>query len=126
MALELLQRFEHPIEHLRSKSWEEFATSGAPEMDYVVTVCDQAAGEVCPIWPGKPMTAHWGFPDPAKFQGDERQTRRFFEQVYGDINHLLVSFVALSLESLDPQAITEHLKALEAAAPEPRLLSGPG
>ena len=118
VALELLQRFEHPIEHLRSKSWEEFAVADAPAMDFVVTVCDQAAGEVCPIWPGKPLSAHWGFPDPAKFEGDEVQTRQFFEHVYGDINQLLTRFVGLSLDSMNPQDIARHLRELEATAPE--------
>ncbi len=120
VALELLQIFEHSTQHLRSKSWEEFATADAPTMDFVVTVCDQAAGEVCPIWPGKPMTAHWGFADPAKFQGNEKQTRQFFEQVYGEINQLLTRFVGLSLESMDPKDIARHLRELEAAAPEQR------
>jgi arsenate reductase len=120
MALEVLHRFDHSTEDLRSKSWEEFAADGAPAMDFVVTVCDQAAGEVCPVWPGAPMAAHWGFPDPARFVGTEEETRAFFQKVYGDINRLLSMFVILPLDSMSYDEVRQKMQALEAQAPEQR------
>jgi arsenate reductase len=108
-TIELLQRFDHATEELRSKSWDEFASANAPEMDFVVTVCDQAAGEVCPVWPGKPATAHWSFPDPAKFEGTELETRNFFSQVYGQINKALAVFVNLPIQSLDENELKKKL-----------------
>src|SRR5262249_50678681 len=77
-AVELLRRLHYPTAELRSKDWQEFAKPGAPPLDFVFTVCDQAAGEVCPFWPGQPMTAHWGVPDPAAFNGSEAEKRAFF------------------------------------------------
>ena len=108
-TIELLERFEHPVNELRSKSWDEFAGADAPQMDFVITVCDQAAGEVCPVWPGQPASAHWSFPDPAKFVGSEDETRKFFEGVYGEINKALAVFVNLPLESLDENELTKKL-----------------
>src|SRR5690242_17587746 len=81
-ALDLLQRNHIATDDLRSKSWDEFAAPGAPELDFVFTVCDQAAGEVCPIWPGQPMTAHWGVPDPAAVEGTDEEKRRAFLDAY--------------------------------------------
>lgn len=85
---------------LRSKSWDEFAGPGAPELDFVFTVCDSAAGEVCPIWPGQPMTAHWGFPDPAAFVGSETEKRAFFQEVFRQIRTRIELFISLPMESL--------------------------
>ncbi len=109
---EVLQRFDHPTEHLRSKSWDEFAGAGAPKMDFIITVCDQAAGEVCPVWPGKPAVAHWSFPDPAKFEGSDEQKRAFFTKVYGMINNALSLFVSLRLEALESAALKQKLAAI--------------
>src|SRR5215469_12797530 len=85
LALDLLEKAHLDTSRLRSKSWNEFAEPGAPVMDFVFTVCDQAAGEVCPVWPGNPVTAHWGFSDPAAFVGSEAARRTFFAQVFGQI-----------------------------------------
>ena len=117
-TFELLQRFDHPTEDLRSKSWGEFATVGAPQMDFVITVCDQAAGEVCPVWPGRPATAHWSFPDPAKFEGPEAEKRKFFAEVYGQINKALAVFVNLPIESLDENVLKKKLAQIGDAISE--------
>jgi arsenate reductase (thioredoxin) len=118
-ALDLLQKLNHPIDGLRSKDWEEFAQSGAPEMDFVFTVCDRAAGEVCPVWPGQPMTAHWGFPDPARFEGTEPEKRALFADVYGQIHNRLSIFVSLPLASLDRLSLKKRLDELGQRAPQP-------
>ena len=81
LTLDLLARLNFPVAGLRSKSWDEFAAPAAPVLDFVFTVCDQAAGEVCPIWPGQPITAHWGFPDPVSFSGTEAEKRAFFAEI---------------------------------------------
>lgn len=114
-TIALLERFEHPVDDLRSKSWDEFAGADAPQMDFVITVCDQAAGEVCPVWPGKPATGHWSFPDPAKFEGRETEKRKFFDRVYGQINKALSVFVNLPLESLDEAELKRRLAEIGAA-----------
>ena len=100
-ALELLEKLHLPIRGLRSKSWNEFARPGAPLMDFVFTVCDQAAGEVCPVWPGNPVTAHWGVSDPAAVQGTEAEQRRAFREVYVVLENRIKLFVALPIEKLD-------------------------
>jgi arsenate reductase len=105
----VLHRFDHPTEHLRSKSWDEFASADAPKMDFIITVCDQAAGEVCPVWPGKPATAHWGFPDPAKFEGPEDEKRKFFTTVYGQIANAITALVTLPIDSLDENELKRRL-----------------
>ena len=99
-ALELLCRMRLPTEGLRSKSWEEFARPGAPTMDFVFTVCDQAASEVCPIWPGQPITAHWGLPDPAAVAGSEAQRNAAFADAFRMLERRIRIFTALPLESL--------------------------
>jgi arsenate reductase len=104
---------------LRSKDWEEFAQSGAPEMDFVFTVCDKAASEVCPVWPGQPMSAHWGFPDPAHFEGPEPERRALFADVYGQIHNRLSIFVSLPLTSLDRLSLKKRLDELGQRAPQP-------
>lgn len=94
---------------LRSKSWDEFAGPGAPELDFVFTVCDNAAGEVCPIWPGQPMTAHWGFPDPAAFVGSEIEKRAFFQEVFRQIRTRIELFISLPMVSLDRLSLQRKL-----------------
>ena len=111
-TLALLTRFEHPIADLRSKSWDEFCGEDAPIMDFVITVCDQVAGEACPLWPGKPATAHWGLPDPAKFEGTEAETQALFNKTYGRINKILSVFVNLPFEKLDTETLRQKLADL--------------
>jgi len=96
----------------RSKSWDEFATPDAPQMDFVITVCDQAAGEVCPIWPGKPVTAHWGFEDPAAATGTDDEKRKVFDKVYRQIMNRVSQFVNLPLHMLDHSAIQREMRAI--------------
>jgi arsenate reductase len=114
-TLDVLRKHGHATEGLRSKSWDEFAMPGAPTMDIVITVCDSAAGEVCPVWPGRPATAHWGFPDPAAFQGSDNDKRAFFAEVYGRIEKRLEAFAALNLDRLDPARLKHALGALAEA-----------
>jgi arsenate reductase len=94
---------------LRSKSWDEFATLDAPKLDFVFTVCDQAAGEVCPVWPGQPMTAHWGFPDPAAFEGTQTEKRAFFQEVFRQIRTRIELFISLPMASLDRLSLQRRL-----------------
>jgi arsenate reductase len=100
-ALELLRKNRLPTEGLRSKSWQEFARPGAPKLDFVFTVCDQAAGEVCPIWPGQPMTAHWGINDPAAATGAEEAKRKAFFRAYNELTTRISLFLNLPLDKLD-------------------------
>lgn len=108
-ALDLLQKLNHPVAALRSKSWDEFAVPGAPELDFVFTVCDNAAGEVCPLWPGQPMTAHWGIPDPAAVEGSEAERRAAFADAYGRMHNRLAIFTSLPLASLDRLTLQKRL-----------------
>lgn len=108
-AIEQLRAIGYPTVGLRSKSWDEFAAPGAPHMDFVFTVCDKAAGEMCPIWPGHPMTAHWGFEDPAAVQGPDANKRRAFAQVFHQIRNRVQSFIALPLDELDEAAIKREI-----------------
>jgi protein-tyrosine-phosphatase len=101
IALALLQRMNLPIEGLRSKDWEEFARPGAPHMDFVFTVCDRAAAEVCPIWPGQPMTAHWGIEDPAAVEGRDADKWLAFRQTFRTLDNRIKIFMSLPLASLD-------------------------
>lgn len=110
MALQELSRLRIPTDGLRSKSWQEFAQPGAPEMDFVFTVCDQAAGEVCPVWPGQPVTAHWGMPDPAAVEGSEEARRNAFHDAAVTMKRRLDLMLALPLASLDRLAIQKHVK----------------
>jgi protein-tyrosine-phosphatase len=105
LALEELERHHLRTSRLRSKSWDEFARTGAPVMDFVFTVCDQAAGELCPVWPGNPVTAHWGVPDPAALQGTDAEQRRAFREAYVVLENRIKLFVALPIEKLDRLAI---------------------
>ena len=116
-ALEILRRRNHRTDHLRSKDWNEFSAPGAPEMDFVFTVCDRAAGEVCPVWPGQPVSAHWGFPDPAAVEGPEAVIRAAFADVYREIATRIETFTSLPFESLDRLALGRRLDELGASRP---------
>lgn len=109
LALEELERHHLPTTGLRSKSWSEFACHGAPVMDFVFTVCDQAAGEACPVWPGNPMTAHWGVPDPAAVEGTEAEQHRAFRTAYLVLENRIKIFVALPIERLDRLVIKRQV-----------------
>jgi len=111
-ALELLRRQNYATERLRSKSWNEFARLGAEPLDFVFTVCDNAAGEVCPIWPGQPMTAHWGMPDPAAAQGNETERRLAFADTMRMLHNRIGVFVSLPLASLDKLSLQNRLQAI--------------
>ncbi len=108
-ALVLLKRLGRPTGAFRSKSWDEFAASGAPQLDFVITVCDNAAGEVCPIWPGGPLKAHWGVPDPAAVTGAEREVAAAFAETYERLAKRIDAFIALPLENLDHAALKASL-----------------
>jgi len=108
-TLALLTGLGHDVSGFRSKSWDEFAKPGAPEMDFVFTVCDDAAGEVCPIWPGHPATAHWGIPDPAKATGTPAQIQVDFDQAYKMLATRIGVFVSLPLDKLERVALQQHL-----------------
>jgi protein-tyrosine-phosphatase len=111
-ALELLQRLNHPVDDLRSKDWAEFAEPDAPKMDFVFTVCDRAAAEQCPYWPGQPMTAHWGLPDPAEVAGSEAEKHLAFADTYRMLRNRISIFVNLPLGSLDKLALQQELDRL--------------
>lgn len=108
-AIEFLLKAGLPIDGLRSKSWDEFALPGAPEMDFVLTVCDQAAGEQCPFWPGKPMSAHWGVADPAGVEGTEDQKRRAFKDTAATLQKRIELFTALPGATLDRMSLKSAL-----------------
>jgi protein-tyrosine-phosphatase len=101
LAIDLLKSLGIPAEGFRSKRWDEFAHPGAPELDLVVTVCDNAAGEVCPIWPGGPVRAHWGVPDPAAIEGDEATRRNAFRAAYEQLDRKIRLLTSLRIEDLD-------------------------
>lgn len=111
-ALELLGRHGLPTTGLRSKSWDEFAGPGAPPVDFVFTVCDQAAGEACPFWPGQPMTAHWGIADPAAVEGSDEAKRRAFFKAYNELHQRLSLFVSLPIERLDRMTLKARLEEI--------------
>jgi protein-tyrosine-phosphatase len=113
-ALALLDRLGYPTAALRSKSWDEFARDGAPQMDFVFTVCDNAANEVCPIWPGQPMTAHWGIPDPAAVIGDEKKSLTAFRDAFTALRRRIELFAALPVKSLDRIALKKQLDEIGA------------
>ena len=114
MALALLEENGIPAEGARSKSWDEFAADGAPKMDFVFTVCDDAAGEACPIWPGRPATAHWGIEDPAKVEGPEFKQRAAFENALNFMRNRIAAFVSLPLESIDSMSLASKLRGIGA------------
>lgn len=109
LALETLAKHHIPTEGLRSKNWEEFAVPGAPQMDFVFTVCDQAAGEVCPVWPGQPMTAHWGQPDPAAATGPLEVQERAFREAFVTMQRRIQLMLALPLASLERLALQNQI-----------------
>jgi arsenate reductase (thioredoxin) len=111
-ALQLLQSLGHDISGFRSKSWSEFADPGAPLLDFVFTVCDNAAGEVCPVWPGQPMTAHWGVPDPALAKGSPAEVALAFKDTYRMLNQRIGIFTSLPLRSLDRLSLQKKLRDL--------------
>lgn len=108
-AIEQVGKTGYPVDKLRSKSWDEFAGPDAPHMDFIITVCDNAAGEVCPYWPGHPATAHWGFEDPAAVEGTDAQKRAAFEKVFKQILARMNSFVSLPVHLLDKHAIQREI-----------------
>ncbi len=111
-ALELLKSMRYETDGLRSKSWDEFAKPDSPELDFVFTVCDKVKGEVCPLWPGQPITAHWGEPDPAAFIGTDEQKRRFFFRVYTELENRIKLFISLPVESLNRFALERRVREI--------------
>jgi arsenate reductase len=112
LAIELLQRMNLPIEGFRSKSWDEFAVAGAPPIDFIFTVCDNAAGEVCPVWPGKPMTAHWGIADPAAIEGTEAEKAFAFGKALKELETRIKLFASLPIDSLDRMTLQSRLREI--------------
>lgn len=117
MTLRLLRDLRYDTAGLRSKSWDEFAGPGAPELDFVFTVCDGAANEVCPVWPGQPMTAHWGVEDPAAFVGPAEKTSQFFRRVYSYLENRIKLFTALPIASLDRLSLQGRLEEIGRTLP---------
>lgn len=111
-SLETLKAMGLPTGGYRSKSWDEFAAPGAPPIDFIFTVCDNAAGEACPVWPGKPVTAHWGIPDPAAVEGTDRQKRDAFREAATALRRRIELFLALPIEKLDAQSLRANLQAI--------------
>ena len=109
MTIQILRQTGYAVDGLRSKGWDEFAVPGAPRMDFVITVCDSAAGEVCPVWPGQPMTAHWGFEDPSQAKGTEEERRRVFQRVFRQITARIQLFLSLPMEQLDALSLQQRL-----------------
>lgn len=108
-ALKTLAAYNYPADGYRSKSWDEFADAGAPKMDFVFTVCDSAAGEACPVWPGQPMTAHWGIEDPAAVEGTDIEKERAFAEAFRFMRNRIGAFVSLPMKSLDAMALQRKL-----------------
>ena len=117
LALELLQKNKIPTEHLRSKPWDEFEKPGAPKLNFVFTVCDKAASETCPVWPGQPMTAHWGIADPAAVTGTDEQKRIAFFNAFRELSQRIRLFTSLPIRSLDGIKLQERLNAIGRTAP---------
>lgn len=111
-AIERVQQLGYPAENLRSKSWEEFEGDDATRMDIVITVCDNAAGEVCPIWPGHPITAHWGFEDPAAAEGSDNEKRAAFQAIHKQIEEHVVHLLKLPLDTLDATQLATELRKI--------------
>jgi arsenate reductase len=112
LAVELLRRMSLPAEGFRSKSWDEFAAAGAPPIDFIFTVCDNAAGEVCPVWPGKPMTAHWGIADPAAVEGTEANKAFAFRKALKELETRIKLFTSLPIDSLDRMTLQSRLREI--------------
>ena len=112
LAIELLRKNRLPTDGLRSKSWDEFAAAGAPPLDFVFTVCDNAAGEVCPMWPGQPVTAHWGVEDPAAIEGSEEEKRKAFFRAFTTLQRRIELFLSLPLAKLDKLSLQQRLNEI--------------
>jgi len=111
-AIDVVRGLGYPVENLRSKSWDEFAAPGAPALDFVITVCDKAAGEVCPFWPGQPITAHWGFPDPAAVEGTDDEKRAAFAQTLRQMRRRVELFLSLPIDALGSLAIEKKVREI--------------
>lgn len=111
-AIEQLQRASLPTDGFRSKNWSEFASPDAPQLNFVFTVCDNAAGEVCPVWPGQPMTAHWGIEDPAAVEGSDEEKRRAFSTAFAQLNRRISIFLSLPLAKLDAMSLKRELDTI--------------
>ena len=111
-AVDLLRKLNYDVSGFRSKSWTEFARPEAPKLDFVFTVCDDAAKEVCPVWPGQPMTAHWGIPDPAAATGNEAEIRLAFAEAFRMLNNRISIFISLPIRSLDKLALQKQLDSI--------------
>lgn len=116
-AIEKAESVGYPIESLRSKSWDEFANADAPKMDFIITVCDNAAGEMCPVWPGHPISAHWGFADPAAVEGSDNEKRMAFDQTFQHMMIRVRLFMSLPLAILDSTAIKRELAIIGSTGP---------
>ena len=112
MALATLSSYSLPTDGYRSKSWDEFAAPGAPKMDFIITVCDNAAGEVCPVWPGQPMTAHWGVEDPAAHEGTEEERIKAFHDAARMLKRRIELFLSLPLDRLDAMSLQTELRGI--------------
>jgi protein-tyrosine-phosphatase len=119
LAIKMLQRNNLPIDQARSKSWEEFATPDAPPLHFVFTVCDHAAAEVCPVWPGQPMTAHWGIHDPAAVEGTDLERERAFNKAFRELDARIKIFTSLRLDMLDDLALKQRLNEIGKIAADP-------
>lgn len=109
LAIQMLQRLNYDVSHLRSKSWEEYSVPGSPELDFVFTLCDDAANETCPVWPGQPMTAHWGLPDPSAVQGTDAERAYAYADTHRMLHQRISIFVNLPLQSLDKLTLQKRL-----------------
>lgn len=109
-AIALLERLDYETEGLRSKSWDEFARPGAPQLDFVITVCDDAAGEICPVWPGQPVSAHWGMPDPAAAKGTDAEIAQAFADTYRMLNNRIGAFANLKISGLDRLSLQKRIQ----------------
>ncbi len=118
-ALELLEKLDFDTSRFRSKNWDEFAGDDAPNMDFIFTVCSNAAGEVCPVWPGHPATAHWGVPDPAAAEGNEAEKQLAFQEAYHMLNDRISAFLSLPLDKLDPPSLRKALEEIGAHGSAP-------
>jgi arsenate reductase len=109
LTLDLLRELNYETSQLRSKSWDEFVAPDSPSLDFVFTVCDQAAAEQCPVWPGQPITAHWGAADPAAFEGNDAEKRHFFFRIYCELENRIKIFTSLRIEALDSFALQQRV-----------------
>ena len=112
IAIDLLTKMKLPTHDLRSKSWDEFAQAGAPQLDFVFTVCDNAAGEACPVWPGQPVTAHWGVPDPAAVEGSDADKWLAFREAFRQLESRIKLFVSLPLQTLDRVKLQQRVREI--------------